>query len=217
MRGKNSTVKDPGKAQVGSEIVGKTANVTREVNNELLDRAVLGDAKALDELIRANEATVYKFAYRVCRSEERAKETAQETFVNVIRKLHQFDRKASFSTWLYSIVTNNCLMQRRSESKSDAFDSLEIPVVAKHVRLLRSEQTSEHRVLHAELRSKLDEAIQALPLDHRIVFVLRDLEEVSTEETAAVLKLSVPAVKSRLRRARLFLRDRLAAYVEGRS
>lgn len=186
------------------------------VSDEILDLAIRGDKAALDTLLRAYEETVYKFAFRVCRQEERAKETVQETFVNVIRKLGQFDRRSSFTTWLYSVVTNNCLMQRRKDAKDELLESIEVSAVSRQAHSIRAEQSSEDTLLNTELKSRLDEAIQALPLDHRIVFVLRDLEELSAEETAQVLKLSIPAVKSRLRRARVFLRDRLGDYVEGK-
>ena len=186
------------------------------VNDEILDRAIRGDGVALDALMRAYEEIVFKFAFRVCRNEERAKETVQETFVNVIRKLSQFDRRSSFTTWLYAVVTNNCLMQRRKEVQDEKLESIEVSTVSRQVLSLQAEERAEDAVLNNELKAKLDEAIQALPLDYRIVFVLRDLEELSAEETAQVLKLSIPAVKSRLRRARVFLRDRLGDYVEGK-
>jgi RNA polymerase sigma-70 factor, ECF subfamily len=186
------------------------------VNDEILDRAIRGDSVALDALMRAYEETVFKFAFRVCRNEERAKETVQETFVNVIRKLSQFDRRSSFTTWLYAVVTNNCLMQRRKEVQDERLESMEVSTVSRQVLSIQAEERAEDAVLNNELKGKLDEAIQALPLDYRIVFVLRDLEELSAEETAQVLKLSIPAVKSRLRRARVFLRDRLGDYVEGK-
>ena len=186
------------------------------VNEEILDRAIQGDPAALDLLLRTYEDTVYKFAFRVCRQEERAKETVQETFVNVIRKLGQFDKRSSFTTWLYAVVTNNWLMQRRKEGRHEQLEAIGVPEVSAHIRTVQGESSGERDVLNEELKHKLDEAIQALPLDHRIVFVLRDLEELSTEQTAEVLKLSIPAVKSRLRRARVFLRDRLGDYVEGK-
>jgi RNA polymerase sigma-70 factor (ECF subfamily) len=100
--------------------------------------------------------------------------------------------------------------------KDEKLESMEVSTVSRQVLSLQAEERAEDAVLNNELKAKLDEAIQALPLDYRIVFVLRDLEELSAEETAQVLKLSIPAVKSRLRRARVFLRDRLGDYVEGK-
>jgi RNA polymerase sigma-70 factor, ECF subfamily len=186
------------------------------VSGEILDRAILGDKLALDALLRAYEGVVYKFAFRVCRQRERAEETVQETFVNVIRKLPQFDRRSSFTTWLYAVVTNNCLMQRRKAEKDERVTSLDAPSTSEAAVSVQTEIYSDHAVLNTELKQRLDQAIQSLPMEYRVVFVLRDLEELSTEEAAEVLGLSVAAVKSRLRRARLFLRDQLAEYVEGR-
>lgn len=184
-------------------------------NDDLVRRAIRNEPNAMHALIRAYEGMVYKFAFRVCRQPELAKETVQETFVNVIRKLSQFDGKSSFTTWLYRIVVNNCLMHRRRDMREEKFESLELPRISAHVGMIGSSESSEHAVMNAELRSQLDGAITSLPLEYRIVFVLRDLEDLSAEETAEVLKLSVPAVKSRLRRARLFLRERLEPYMEG--
>jgi RNA polymerase sigma-70 factor (ECF subfamily) len=145
--------------------------------------------------------------------------------VNVYRKLDQFNGKAKFSTWLYQIVTNNCLMNKR-RSKLDKFSvSVESPESGAEDSGLRGDrerlqtlpslqQTPQDEMVNKELRGKLDTAILKLPMEHRIVFILRDAEGRSAEEVAKILKLSVPAVKSRLRRARVFLRKQLQEYKE---
>src|ERR1041385_404780 len=92
---------------------------TGELDDDLLDRAKSGDEKAFAEIVRRYERMVYSFSYKVCRDRQNAEEALQDTFVNVFRKLKQFDGKSKFSTWLYSIVANNCLMKRR-RSKLDA-------------------------------------------------------------------------------------------------
>lgn len=187
---------------------------------ELIRRAQEGDEKAFSEIVRRNEHLVFSFAFKVCRNREYAEETLQDTFVNVFRKLKQFDGKSKLSTWLYTIVTNNCLMKRRRsklEKDSVPIEELELP---------RSSTPGEHREnlpvlahtpLHdsmtAELRRLLDEAIQKLPVEYRLVFILRDVEEKSTGETARIMNLSVPAVKSRLHRARVYLKEQLQEYM----
>jgi RNA polymerase sigma-70 factor (ECF subfamily) len=161
----------------------------------------------------------------VCRNEEKAAETLQDTFVNVYRKLDQFNGKAKFSTWLYQIVTNNCLMKRRRSKLDESSVSIDSPENgaedsdrggdgAPLQSLILLKQTPQDEMVNKELREILDNAILKLPMEQRIVFVLRDVEGRSSEETAKILKLSAPAVKSRLRRARVFLRAHLQEYIE---
>ena len=146
----------------------------------------------------------------------------QDTFVNVFRKLGSFDGKSKFSTWLYTIVTNNCLMKRRKrkgellEESLEAYDnpSRHIHDSAQRRDPARLEETPADIVIGKELRHVLDTAITRLPQDYRVVFVMRDIEGQSTDETARALGLTLEATKSRLRRARAFLRDELAPYVQ---
>jgi len=191
---------------------------------ELVRMAQKGDKRAFALLVKQYESAVYGFAFKVCRNEEKAAETLQDTFVNVYRKLDQFNGKSKFSTWLYQIVTNNCLMKRRRskmDESSVSMDSVEgreddseheghaAPVHA----MISFKQTPQDEVVNKELRDLLDSAILKLPMEQRIAFVLRDVEGRSAEEAAKILKVSVPAVKSRLRRARVFLRAELQEYM----
>ena len=192
---------------------------------ELVRRAQKGDKQAFSLLVKQYESTVYGFAFKVCRNEEKAAETLQDTFVNVYRKLDQFNGKAKFSTWLYQIVTNNCLMKRRRSKIDEASFSVDSPENggkdSEHEgdgaplhALVSLKHTPQEEMVNKELRELLDNAILKLPMEQRIVFVLRDVEGRSAEETAKILKVSVAAVKSRLRRARVFLRAQLQEYIE---
>ena len=186
----------------------------------LIERARRGDQRAFSVLVRQYEDLVYRFAFHVCRDEEKAAETLQDTFINVFRKLKQFDGKSKFTTWLYRIVANNCLMKRRKRKIDLASFSIDQPE-GFHDDPLRDDEGSViqtipswkeaplDKVMDEELRDALDRAIQRLPVEYRVVFVLRDIEEKTAGETAKILRLSVPAVKSRLRRARMFLREQL--------
>jgi RNA polymerase sigma-70 factor (ECF subfamily) len=190
-------------------------------DEELIKRAKKGDERAFAHLVRKYESLVYSFAFKVCRNEEKASETWQDTFVNVFRKLHQFDGRSKFTTWLYSIVTNNCRMKRRqrkldqdSVSIDSPEESMDDPDQEPSARTIPPwKDTPLDSMMDTELKTLLDEAIKMLPYDYRVVFVLRDVEGMSAEETGKILKLSVPAVKSRLRRARVFLRERLNSYM----
>jgi RNA polymerase sigma-70 factor (ECF subfamily) len=191
---------------------------------DLIRRARRGDERAFTKLVQKYESLVYSFAFKVCRDKEQASETWQDTFVNVYRKLGQFDGKSKFTTWLYAIVVNNCRMKHRKRKLDLASVPLEsprgfhgdpLPDAEGHpLQTIPSwKETPLDSVMDKELRTVLDTAIQKLPVDYRVVFVLRDVEGLSAEETGKVLKLSVPAVKSRLRRARVFLRERLSPYM----
>jgi len=184
---------------------------------ELLHKAQDGDRRAFSEIVRRNQEMVYSFAFKVCRDRNAAEETLQDTFVNVFQKLGQFDGRSAFSTWLYSIVTNNCLMKRRRrklERNSVPIDEPMMPTGPGASRQIPAwKHTPLDEAMSKELRVLLDEAIQKLPLDHRLAFILRDLEGKSAEEAAEIMNISVPAVKSRLRRARVFLREQLQEYM----
>jgi RNA polymerase sigma-70 factor (ECF subfamily) len=176
---------------------------------DLIKQAQRGDERAFTRLVKTYESLVYSFAFKVCRDKEHADETWQDTFVNVYRKLHQFDGKSKFTTWLYAIVANNCRIKRRKRK----LDQASIPIESPHgfhedpmlddeghvVQTIPSwKETPLDSVMDKEWKTILDKAIQKLPFD---------------EEAGKILNLSVPAVKSRLRRARVFLRERLNPYM----
>jgi len=197
---------------------------TEDNEPELVRKAKKGDQRAFSLLVKKYESTVYNFAFKVCRNEEKAAETLQDTFVNVYRKLDQFNGKAKFSTWLYQIVTNNCLMKRRRSKLDESSVSIDSPEGGREESepegdgaqlqaLVSMKQTPQDEVVNKELREILDTAILKLPVEHRIVFILRDVEGRSAEEAAKILKISVSAVKSRLHRARGFLRGQLQEYI----
>ncbi len=181
------------------------------IDNEadIIELAKQGDTKALETLVEEYAPVVFKFAWNVCRDQDRAEHTTQETLLSVLRKLDQFDNRSKFSTWLYTIVSNHCLMLARS-SKSDrmvSIDNEESPVAEAAVAEWGSDP---HALLEREdTRAHIDAAIAKLPPDYRLVFVLRDIQELSTEEVAGVTGLTIAAVKSRLHRARAFLRNEL--------
>jgi RNA polymerase sigma-70 factor (ECF subfamily) len=193
---------------------------TPPTDGQLIRAARGGDPTAFASLVRRYEETVYRFAFKMCRNRERAEETLQDTFINVFRKLDSFDGKSKFSTWLYTIVANNCLMRQRRRKLDELVDPLEefdephALEKGQHRRQIPDgAETPDEMLLSKELRGLLDRAIERLPLDYRAVFILRDIEGHSNEETARILKISVEATKSRLRRARAFLRDQLHPYL----
>jgi RNA polymerase sigma-70 factor (ECF subfamily) len=197
----------------------KRARQDPRTDAQLIAEAKQGDHRAFTDLVRRYEETVYRFSFKVCRDERKAAETLQDTFINVYRKLSSFDGKSKFSTWLFTIVSNNCLMKNRRRKLAELEEPLEQYDDPPGERgdapkgMGRWEQTPADLLLDRELKDELERAIQELPVEYRTVFVLRDVEGHSTEETARALGISIEAAKSRLRRARAFLRDRLHSYM----
>lgn len=176
---------------------------------KLIELAQNGDRKALTELIKLYEQTVYNFSYKICRHKDRAENTMQETFLSMVKNLNQFNGESKLSTWLYKVVSNHCLMLARTEGKHllSSFDDEYASIDEKDIADWKF--TPDKVAENNELKEILDAAIQKLPADYRIVFTLRDIEGLSTEETAKIVELSIPAIKSRLHRARAFLRNEL--------
>jgi RNA polymerase sigma-70 factor (ECF subfamily) len=183
----------------------------QEPNEErqLIEQAKKGDRRAFSVLVKRLEDVVYRYAFRLCRDEQKAEETLQDTFVNMYRKLHQFDGRARLSTWLYRIATNSCLMKHRGTKSQKSAVSIEEVSERLHDKSPSPLASLEKK----ELSAVLDGAIGKLPAANRIVFVMRDLEGLTAEETARILKISVEATKSRLRRARAALRENLEPYI----
>jgi len=187
-------------------MIDTSNNVTEE---QLIENAIEGDRAALSQLVKMYEQTVYNFAFKICRNKERAEHTMQETFLSMIKSLDQFSGKAKLSTWLYTIVSNHCLMLARSQKKYD-YVNLENEEGLIEDKIVADWRFSPGKLTeNSELKKLLDEAIEKLPPDYRIVFMLRDVEGLSTNETSEIVNLSVPAIKSRLHRARAFLRNEL--------
>jgi RNA polymerase sigma-70 factor (ECF subfamily) len=192
----------------------------------LLAAARRGDERAIRKLIDTYSPRLYNVALRILRNSQDAEDALQETFIMALNKLDQFDGRSAFLTWIYRIAVNSSLMalrKRRSRSKKE--ESIEVPGFEeiKSRQLIDWNADPLRRVMTNEMREVMDKAIDRLPPNYRTVFVLRDLEEFSTEEAAKILGISVANVKVRLMRARLFLREALDKYfhetneAEGRS
>ncbi|MEE9430337.1 MAG: sigma-70 family RNA polymerase sigma factor [Melioribacteraceae bacterium] len=185
-------------------------NTSNKITDEqLIEEAVSGNNNSLAELVKRYEQTIYNFAFKVCRNKDRAEHAMQETFLSMVKSLKQFSGKSKLSTWLYTIVSNHCLMLARSQKKYD-YTSLENEDgLINNINIADWKFSPERLADNNELKSILDDAISKLPHDYRVVFILRDVEGLSTKETSEITKLTVPAIKSRLHRARAFLRNEL--------
>jgi len=178
----------------------------------LVKQAQAGDAAAFGELVNRYERRILRLAKRITQNDEDAEDVLQDAFLKAYENLDRFQGNSKFYTWLVRIAVNEALMKLRKR-KSSRTVPLDEPMETGEETVQREiavwEGNPEDKYTQEELHSILEGAIQSLAPTYRTVFVLRDVEELSTEETAAALDLSVPAVKSRLLRARLQLREKL--------
>jgi RNA polymerase sigma-70 factor, ECF subfamily len=185
----------------------------------LVNAAKAGDVSAFEQLVKRYDRNVFRIAQHITHSREDAEDVVQEAFLKAYSNLAQFQGQSKFYTWLVRIAVNEALMKLRRR-RPERFVSLDEDVKTEEDSLPREvadwSPNPEQLYNQSELRDILSRTIQGLPPTFRTVFVLRDVEGLSTEETAEALDLSVPAVKSRLLRARLQLRERLNRYFQKR-
>ncbi len=185
----------------------------------LVQAARAGDIGAFESLVRRYDRNVFRIAQHITQNREDAEDVVQDAFLKAYQNLGQFQGQSKFYTWLVRIAVNEALMRLRRR-RPDRMVSIDEDVQTEEDSIPREiadwSPNPEQRYSQAELKEILGKTIQGLPPSFRTVFVLRDVEGLSTEETAAALELSVPAVKSRLLRARLQLRERLNKYFKRR-
>jgi RNA polymerase sigma-70 factor (ECF subfamily) len=184
---------------------------------QLVRAAKGGDVSAFEQLVKRYDRNVFRIANHITHSREDAEDVVQEAFLKAYSNLEKFQEQSKFYTWLVRIAVNEALMKLRKR-RPERFVSLDEDVKTEDDSLPREvadwSPNPEQLYNQEELRDILSRTIQGLPPTFRTVFVLRDVEGLSTEETAEALELSVPAVKSRLLRARLQLRERLNRYFQ---
>ena len=181
----------------------------------LVEKVRAGDAAAYDELVRKYERQLFRIAQHITQNREDAEDVMQDAFIKAYEKIDQFQGNSKFYTWLVRIAVNESLMRLRKR-RTGKMVSMDDDILTEEGSVPRDfadwAPNPEQNYNQAELKEILSKTIQGLPPGFRTVFVLRDVDGLSTEETAESLGLSVPAVKSRLLRARLQLRERLSRY-----
>lgn len=197
----------------------KTAAATNEAS--LIRRVLDGETELFHELIRPYERLVYVTIYAILKNEAEAEDGAQETMISAFRNLKSFRGEAKFSTWLVTIAMNEA-RKRLRKAKTAHEDSLDdtiedadgdfTPAVLTDWREIPLEALERK-----ELKEKLQEAVRILPEKYREVFVLRDIEEMNQEETAAALGINTTLVKVRLHRARMMLQKLLVPYLKAQA
>jgi RNA polymerase sigma-70 factor, ECF subfamily len=194
----------------------KAAATTDE--KALIARVVAGESELFHELIRPYERLVYVTIFAILKNETEAEDGAQEVMISAFRNLKSFRAEAKFSTWLVTIAMNEA-RKRLRKAKTAAEDSLDAPREDGEGDFTPEVLTDWREIpLEAlerkELREKLQAAVAMLPQKYQEVFVLRDIEELNQEETAAALGINVTLVKVRLHRARMMLQKVLAPYLK---
>ncbi|WAM25516.1 RNA polymerase sigma factor [Myxococcus sp. NMCA1] len=190
----------------------------REEDRQLLSRAQDGDVSAFEALVDAHRDKVYGLALRMTRSEADAAEITQDTFLSAYQHLRDFRGDAAFGSWVHRIAANHALMRLRHRRVAQAAEQeLQGPEFTERGSLADYPQTdwsrdAEEKALDAELGSAIQQASDRLPEGYREVFLLKDVEGLSYEQIAEATGDSIPAIKSRLHRARLALREAIDAF-----
>jgi RNA polymerase sigma-70 factor (ECF subfamily) len=189
----------------------------------LLARAQEGDTGAFEALVELHRDRVFGLAFRMLRSEADAAEVTQDAFFSAFQHLDELRGEAAFGSWLYRIAANAAVARlRRRKVARQAEGELAAPEFSERgglTQLPRPEwaRAAEDQVLDAELGQAIHQASDALPEDHRQVFLLKDVDGLSYEQIAEVTGDSVPAIKSRLHRARLTMREAIERFYEEKS
>ena len=190
------------------------STVAREDEHLLVAAAKRGDAAAFEELVNRYEAKIFRLTMNITRNREDAEDAMQDAFLKAYAHLKNFHEDSRFYTWLVRIAANEALMRLRKRRPNQF--SLDEPIEGDDALMPQQLEdwgpSPEQRFAQTEMHEILSNVIDTLEPDFRVVFVLRDIEELSTEETAKTLGISIPAVKSRLLRARLKLRQKLHHY-----
>ena len=186
---------------------------------QLVKEMKAGKQEAFEEMVLRHQQRVYRLAYNITHNQSDAEDVVQEVFLRVCNKINTFLGKAAFSSWVYRITLNVSFMKLKSQKKIQqiSLDNI-LPKYQEdgfHMGPVNDwSMKTDELLLNSESRKIIQKAINQLPEKEKAVFVLRDIEELSTEKVCDILDLSAPAVKSRLHRSRLFLRKRLSNYFD---
>jgi RNA polymerase sigma-70 factor, ECF subfamily len=193
----------------------------REAEIELARQLIAGEPEAFDRFVEHFRAKVFHYSWLMCRNREDAEEVAQETLLNVFENFDHLREPQRVRPWVFRIAKNACLMKRRKSvfapSQELSLDDFlpRMDHAGRHVKLQIADWSGlpEDRLLQSEMKQVIDRAINALPETYRSVILLRDMEELSTLETAQILDLTEDVVKTRLHRGRLAVRQKLDEYL----
>src|SRR5688572_29840240 len=185
-------------------------------DTELIEAVREGDLRALETLMRRHNRTLYRTARAILGDDAEAEDAVQEAYLRAYRGLASFRGEAKLSTWLVRIAANEALMRRRRRARTAAVVPLDAAAVPSEEwsTVMSDRPGPEHDAARAEMRTIIEARIDSLPEGYRAVFVLRALEELTVEETAAVLEIPEATVRTRFFRARALLRESLARDID---
>jgi RNA polymerase sigma-70 factor (ECF subfamily) len=191
----------------------------REEDEILVREFKEGNQQAYNQIAERYQKKIYALSFNLCRNQMDAQDVTQEVLLTLFRKIDTFQGKSAFSSWVYRITLNATYMKLRSKKKdpSVSIDDL-MPSMNgagyQQEKITDWSENTESLLFTNETREIIQKAVDLLPEKEKVVFILRDVEGLSTEKVSEILDLTVPAVKSRLHRARLFLRKKLSNYFE---
>ncbi|MBN2124439.1 MAG: sigma-70 family RNA polymerase sigma factor [Deltaproteobacteria bacterium] len=189
-------------------------------DHDLITRFKQGSPGAMEEIVERYEERLFNFGLRMCGHIQDAEDIMQETFLNAFKSLMDFREETKLRNWLFKIAANACYRKRRKKKfepeREISLEELGHPgQVQEPFEIPDGFANPADDLLRTELKQVIASAVRKLPPMYRLVFNLRDMEEFSTEETAEILDIPIQSVKTRLHRARLFLRKELSDYYRG--
>ena len=191
----------------------------REIEEALVKDFQAGNLDAYDKIVELYQKRIYALSFNLMRNQMDAQDVAQEVLLTLFKKIHTFQGKSAFSSWVYRITLNSSYMKLRSKKKEPKISIDELlpsfnSTGFQQEKIQDWSENTESLLFTNETREIINKAVSLLPEKEKVVFLLRDVEGLSTEKVSEVLDLTIPAVKSRLHRARLFLRKKLSGYFE---
>ena len=191
----------------------------KQTEEALVREFQAGNQGAYDQIADIYQKKIYSLSYNLTRNQMDAQDVTQEVLLTLFRKINMFQGKSAFSSWVYRITLNANYMKLRRKKKEPNISIDEVMPLFNGAGFQQQKvkdwsENTESLMFTNETRSVINNAVELLPEKEKVVFLLRDVEGLSTEKTGKILDLTVPAVKSRLHRARLFLRKKLSNYFE---
>ncbi|MTI81287.1 MAG: sigma-70 family RNA polymerase sigma factor [Firmicutes bacterium] len=187
-------------------------------DQQLIEKSISGDYIAFEELVRRYENKVYSVAYRFMGNHADASDLAQEAFIKIYQALSKFRGDSSFMTWIYHITSNVCRDELRKRQKKQTFsldenfqDKDNLPPI---MNLPSDKPGPEEEFERFELRKQVQHCLNLLSEEHRLILVMREMQELSYDEIAEVLDCSLGTVKSRLSRARMAFKEKMTLILE---
>lgn len=191
---------------------GYNQGVDKAAESELARALLAGERNAFEKFVEHFRSKIFHYSWMMCGSREDAEEVAQETLLKAFESFDQLREPDRVRAWVFRIARNVCLMQRRKSVFAPAYE-MSTDELPPGDEIPDSSSAPEGDLLRAELRAVIDRVIMELPATYRAVVLLRDLEELTTEETAQVLDLGIDVVKTRLHRGRSAMRQKLDCYL----